>query len=276
MKNFRELLVLTLFVALIAFTVSCQKADAELQSNDTSASADDALAESLYDNATNIANEAYERGADGLKSSDRGYFLSGCATVTLDTTSLPYELTIDFGDENCLCQDGRYRRGKILVTFNGGYWWPGTVITYGFDDYFVDDNQLDGTKVVTNMGFVDGVFTWNIEVLGIINFANGGTLTWNASKQRMWVSGIDTPFQPLDDVFHITGTSEGIRPSGETWTRVIVDPLQVKIGCRWIVAGTMEIAPQGLPTRYVDWGDGECDNIMTVTVNGVTYTILLP
>ncbi len=275
MKQIKLLIGISLVLSFIVFTSSCNKEEVKDPDN-TTFSSSDALAESLFDNVTNIANEAYERGAGGLKSTDEGYFLSGCATVTLDTAASPKVLTIDFGDENCLCQDGRYRRGKILVSFTGRYWWPNTVITYGFDNYFVNDNQVDGTKVVTNMGFNDnGHLSWDIQVLGIINLANGGTLTWNASKEREWIAGFDT-WNPLDDIYLITGTSEGIRPSGETWTRVIVNPLQVNIGCRWIVSGTMEITPEGLPTRFFDWGNGECDNIATVLVNGVTYTIFLP
>ncbi len=266
---------MTMILGVTAFTTSCKKENSQI-ADDTSVSKDDAWAESLYDNVTNIANEAYVNGSVGLKSTAEGMFLSGCATVSLDTTVFPRELTIDFGDENCLCNDGRYRRGKILLTFNGRYWWPGTVITYGFDNYFVNDNQVDGTKTITNMGFNDdGHMYFNIEVVGVIYLSGGGTLSWSTSKVREWVEG-QTTWNIMDDVYHITGTSNGIRPSGETWTRVITNPLRVEIGCRWIVSGTMEITPEGLPVRYFDWGTGECDNIATVLVNGVSYTIFLP
>ncbi len=275
MKYLKLFFVLTTLISIVAITSSCKKDDNKI-ADDTSVSADDAMAESLFDDVTKIANEAYTNGSGGLKSVEENLFLSDCATVTLDTTVFPKVLTIDFGTENCLCRDGRYRRGKILLSFNGRYWWPGTVITYGFDNYFVNDNQIGGTKVITNMGFNnDGNLYFNVEVVGIINFANGGTLSWNSSTVREWVEG-QTTWNPRDDVYHITGTSDGIRPSGETWIREITSPLRVEIGCRWIVSGTMEITPESLPTRYFDWGTGECDNIATVVVNGVTYTILLP
>ncbi len=273
MKNLSYLISITLIFSLVIFS-SCKKDETEKPDN-TSVSADDALAESLFDDVSNFADKAYENGSTGLKSSEAGY-LSGCVTVTLDTTVMPRVLTIDFGEENCLCQDGRYRRGKIIVTFNGMYWWPGTVKTYGFDNYFVDDNQLDGTKVVTNMGFNSAQHMyWDIQVTGIINLASGGTMSWNASKEHEWYDGYQT-YTPSDDVFLVTGTSDGIRPSGETWTRVITNPLRYEAGCKWLVSGTMEVTPEGLPTRVVDWGNGECDNIITVVVNGNTYTVFLP
>ena len=275
MKKLKLIIVLSMVIGVASFTTSCKK-DIQDIAADTSVSADDAFAESIFDDVTNIANEAYNNGGDGLKATNENLYLSGCATVTLDTTIFPHLLTIDFGEENCLCQDGRNRRGKILITFNGRYWWPGTVITYGFDNYFVNDNQVDGTKVVTNMGFNDdGHFYFNIEVVGVIVLANsGGTLSWNTSKVREWIEGYTT-WNPFDDVYLITGSANGIRPHGQTWTREIITPLRVEIGCRWIVSGTMEIQPEGLSLRIVDWGNGECDNIATVLVNGVTYTIFL-
>jgi len=277
MKKLNLIIASLMIIGVISLTTSCNKDEKQIV-DDTSVSADDALADGIYSNATNIADEAYNSGSGGLKSGDGiNQFLSGCATVTLDTTVMPRELTIDFGDSNCLCQDGRWRRGKILVTFTGRYRMPGTVITYGFDNYHVNDNHVDGTKVITNMGLnEDNNLYYNIEIVGVIYKAdNGGTISWNSSRVREWVEGVFTIFNPWDDVYLITGTAEGIRPNGQTWEREIVSPLRIQLSCRWIVSGTVEISPEGLPLRILDFGTGECDNIATVLVNGVTYTIFL-
>lgn len=276
MKKLKLFAVLALAFTITIVTTSCQK-DENKTIDNTSASADDAFAESLFDNITKIADEAYNTGSVGLKSTNDGMYLSDCATVTLDTTSFPHMLTIDFGEENCLCNDGRYRRGKILLSFTGRYWWPGTVLTYTFDDFYVNDNRVEGTKVITNMGYNDeGNYYFNVEVISVIHrIESGKTLSWNSSTVREWIEGATT-WNRHDDVYLITGSSNGIRPNGNTWTREIVNPLRVEIGCKWIVSGTMEITPEGLPTRIVDWGNGECDNIITVIVNGVTYTVFLP
>ena len=277
MKRLNLIIALLMITGVVSLTTSCKK-DEQHVTDDTSISADDALAEGIYANATNIADEAYNNGAGGLKTSDgTNMFLSGCATVTLDTTVMPRELTIDFGDSNCLCNDGRERRGKIVVTFTGRYRMPGTVITYGFEDYFVNDFNVDGTKVITNMGLNENNnLYYSIEIVGVITKPdNGGTLSWNSSREREWVEGVFTIFNPWDDVYLITGTADGIRPNGQTWERNIVSPLRIQLSCRWIVSGTMEIQPEGLPLRILDYGNGECDNIATVLVNGVTYTIFL-
>jgi len=212
-----------------------------------------------------------------LKSTEgKGKFLSDCVTITLDTTVSPKLLTIDFGEENCLCNDGKYRRGKILITFTGRYFEEGTVITTGFDNYFVDDNHVDGTKILTNMGQNDdGHPYFTIVVNGVIYLADdAGTISWNANKTRTWIEGYTTR-KKMDDVYLIEGDAEGIRASGFTWEREILNPLRKEMSCRWIVSGTVEIRPQDLPVRLLDFGDGTCDNQATVLIDGVTYTITL-
>jgi len=276
MKNVTFKLVLIAFISMGILFTSCKKDETEPNS-DTSISQDDTFAESIFDNATNIADEAYGLGSSGLKSSAaESIFLGPCAEVTLDTTVYPYALIIDFGDENCLCNDGRYRRGKIIVTFTGRYRHPGTVITTGFDDYFVNDNQVDGTKVVTNMGLNDsGHPYFTVNVNGVIHLAlNGGTLSWNAQKEREWIEGYMT-HRLRDDVYLITGEADGIRPNGKTWEREIINPLRKELNCRYIVSGTVEIRPENMSTRLLDYGDGECDNIATILIDGVIYTIFL-
>lgn len=269
-------LIFIAFLGLGILASSCKKDETD-PTNDTSYASDDVFAESIFDDVSNIGDEAYEMGSSNLKSGDGDkIFLSPCATVTLDTTVSPRVLTIDFGEENCLCNDGRYRRGKILISFTGRYKKPGSVITTGFDNYFVNDNQVDGTKVVTNMGKNDDNQPYfSVVVTGVIYLKNdGGTISWNATKTRTWIEGYFTKFI-RDDVYLIEGEAEGVRPSGLTWEREIINPLRKELNCKWIVSGTIELRPQDKPVRLLDYGDGSCDNVATVIIDGVTYTITL-
>lgn len=271
--------ILPFLAGMILFLGSCSKDNNAPDTNFTAVQ-DDAYAESVFDNVTNIADEAYALSSVNLKSAEAAenrIFLSSCATVTLDTTVFPRVLTIDFGDSNCLCNDGRYRRGKIIISFTGRYKKPGTIRTTTFDNYYVNDNQVEGTKVVTNNGFNDQRnMNWSITVNAVITLANGeGTISWKSQRNREWTEGIDTPHDRWDNVFMITGKSSGQNAKGISWTRVITKPLEVKLACRFIVSGTMEINRDGKPTRILDFGDGECDNLATVTVDGKVHTIHL-
>ena len=277
MKKVNLILGLIAFIGFAVMTTSCKK-DNDLQLEDKNLSQDDAYAESTFENVSDMADEAYDmKTGVQLKSTEwKKIFLSDCATVTLDTTVFPRVLTIDFGEENCLCNDGKYRRGKIIITFTGRYREPGTVITHGFENYYVNDKSIDGTKVVTNMGENEnGNLYFTIEVTGVVQRpGDSGTFSWNASRVREWIQGSDTKNR-WDDIYLVTGIAEGTRPNGLTWEREIITPLRIELACRFIVSGTVEIRPQDRPVRLLDYGDGDCDNIATVTINGETYTIYL-
>lgn len=256
---------------------SCKKENIEKHES-TSFSDDDALAESIFGDVSSIADEAYDLGSRGFKSgSGNNTFISECVVITLDLTVSPFTLTVDFGEENCLCNDGRYRRGKFVVSFNGIYRQPGTVITTSFENYHVNNHKVEGTTTLSNMGFnADSNMYYTIEIVGVIYLAgDAGTISWNSSREREWVEG-RTTWVAQDDVYLITGTADGIRLNGMTWEKEITNAFRVELDCRWIVSGTMEIRPEGLSIRTLDFGDGECDNIATVLIDGVLYTIQLP
>lgn len=277
MKKVNVLLGALALLSFAVFLSSCQKDETNTPS-DTAIAEDDSFAEGIFDNVSAMADEAYELGNSNSRESDsdKRIILGDCVTITLDTSVMPRVLTIDFGEENCLCLDRKYRRGKIIITFNGRYRQEGTVITHGFEDYYVNDHNVAGSKVVTNMGANDeGNVYFTIEVDGVITLANDlGTLSWTASKEREWIQGFDTGNR-WDDIYHITGTANGVRLNGATWEREIMSPLRVELACRFIVSGTVEIRPQERPIRLLDYGNGDCDNVATVTINGEIYTIYL-
>jgi hypothetical protein len=263
--------------AFLAMMVTACKKDSNIELEDKAISQDDAYAESTFENVSDMADEAYEIGTGGnlkLYPGER-MFLSDCATVTLDTTVFPRTLTIDFGEENCLCHDNKYRRGKIIISFTGRYHETGTIITHTFENYFVNDNSVEGSKVVTNMGENEnGNLYFTIEVEGVVQKEDGSTFSWNSSRVREWIQGSDT-HNRWDDIYLITGTASGIRPNGLTWEREIMTALRVELACRFIVSGTIELRPEDRPVRLLDYGNGDCDNEATVTVDGETYTIYL-
>jgi hypothetical protein len=163
------------------------------------------------------------------------------------------------------------------VNFNGNYWATGTVISYSFEDYFINDNQIVGTKTVTNKGRnVSNKLWWETIVNGsVIKANNGGTFTWNSVRQHEWSEGESTPFIWWDDVYLITGSASGTNVDGKTYAIDITSPLRKKLNCEWLQSGTLNLQVEGLPLIVLDYGNGTCDNIATVTINGQTYTISL-
>jgi hypothetical protein len=213
---------------------------------------------------------------DGSNARVEGPF-GGCGSVTIDTTSSTRTITINFGTTNCLCADLRYRRGKVIATWTGRYRDSGTVINVTFDGYYVDDNNIKGTHKTTNLGRnAAGHLVYKVEVAGqIVKANNGGTITWNSTRQREWLTGADTPLNWADDSYSITGSANGTTAAGESYTINITKPLVRKMTCQWFESGTVDITPSGKATRTLDYGTTGCDANATVTISGVSFPIVL-
>jgi hypothetical protein len=195
-------------------------------------------------------------------------------SVAIDTLSMPHTMYIDFGPVNCTGDDGHARRGAILVSFTGPYRATGTVITITPQDFYLDDYKLQGTKTVTNLGPDDqGHIQFSVSVDGSVTAPdNSWTSTHSSERLRTWMAGEHTP-TPWDDQYAITGTGSGVNRFGLAYSMTITQPLHIHIGCWLPVSGHVEITPEGQPTRYIDYGNGNCDGSYTVTVNGITITI---
>lgn len=202
--------------------------------------------------------------------------LSQCATVTNDTLANPHQLTIDFGTANCLCADGNYRHGKIIVTYSGKYRDMGHTHTITFDNYFVNDNQVTGIKTVSyTSNTAAGNPKYDITVNGQVILANNaGTISWTSTRTRTWLEGYSTK-DWSDDVYEISGSGTVTRANGKTFTINITTPLHVALACKWIESGVVEITPAGAAVRTLDYGNGTCDAQANFTVNGKTYSVTL-
>lgn len=276
MKTIRIISGLLLMAGMTVLYSGCKKDSASTSNTDTTAAQNNFMAESAFDNASHWSDIAMANAS--LKSSlTDTVYMGTCVLASLNLTSIPYHLVIDFGQTNCQCDDGKYRRGKILVQFNGSYWAAGTVITYSFEDYYIDNNQITGTKTVTNKGRnASNHLWWETVVSGsVIKANNGGTFTWNSTRQHEWFEGESTMFVWWDDVYLITGSAGGTGIDGKTYSISIINPLRKKLNCEWLQSGTLTLQVQDQHLVTLDYGSGTCDNVATVTVNGQTYTINL-
>lgn len=260
MRNF------LLFTILLVTFYSCKRTQIR---KDPSVN-DYVTAETYFKEVQSIADD----GSDGNMTLFKGMYKNDCATVNIDNNGSEYVMVIDFGDVNCLCQDGRERRGVIISTWNGAYGDSGTVITHTPEDYYVNDHQLEGTKTVENLGAnLNGNTHFSIEIIGTVTLSDGTVLDYESSRIREWIAGKDTPINWLDDEYLITGNATGSNSNGNTYVMEVIEGLHVKLNCPHIVEGILEITPDGLETREVDYGTGNCDAQVEVTVGNYTYTV---
>ncbi|MCK4569179.1 MAG: hypothetical protein KAT76_02755 [Bacteroidales bacterium] len=282
MKTRKLVLAMFLLVGLSIIYTGCKKEEdhnpqQESQEKEVNAAKDDAIADKLFSDLTDITDEA-------MRSQNKSYkdfvldtiFMGPCVIVTIDTLSFPFTITIDFGPINCLCNDGKWRRGKINVEHSGPYWAVGTVITTTLDNYFVNEHQVLGTKIATNQGLnSSGNPTWTIHVDGQVIKPNGGTIIWVGDRMREWSEGHNTPFIWWDDTYMITGSHNVVASNGTTLSATITQGLELSLNCYWIKSGVIELQHSELPLIVLDYGPGTCDDDATVTINGTTYPIKL-
>ncbi|SHJ36446.1 hypothetical protein SAMN02745146_2926 [Hymenobacter daecheongensis DSM 21074] len=266
--------------ALLFATTSCNKdntapADNLESAEDNGSAEEENAAISDIINASAPADASVAGSAPAADAADYEKVLSRCAIRTYDATTRT--LTIDFGTTNCVCANGKTRRGKIIVRFSPGpYRQPGAITTVTLDNYFVNDNQHTGTRVFTNTG--SGSFTLDVQNASIITPA--GTHSWNSQRQYVCTAGFGTP-TILDNTYQVTGQATGTNRKNVSYTATIQQPLlkSFAVGCaRHFVSGTVSITnskEKTLLLNYDPTGSAACDNIATITVNGRTKTIRL-
>jgi hypothetical protein len=273
--------IITLALACAFIATSCRKKEVEEKDTDVSSASDQSLASSTVNDMTNIADEAGRtNNVSSFRTTETSAVLSNCSTLTFDTLAAAKTITVNFGVSNCLGNDGRYRRGSLILNFTGRYKDSLTVITVTPQNYFVNDNQVTGSKTITNKGHNTAnhlVYDINAN-LQIIKANGAGTITWQSTRQREWTAGENT-LTWQDDMYSITGSANGTSSGGGSFQSNITSPLirNMTQGCRrYFTAGVIAHTPSGKATRYIDYGNGTCDGLATVTINGNTYNVTLP
>lgn len=257
------------FIALAISTTlfSCQKGREREFGNGITT--DDGTAENLFGDVFKVVDEVSASTA-GIRENQ-----IGCIdTIIVDTLSTPRSITIDFGSDECEGNDGRVRKGILYITYTGRYREVGSVITIVPQNYTVDGYLLEGVKVIENLGLNNQEqLHYSIMVDGSITAPNNAwDISWTANRIRTWVEGQSTP-TIWDDAYLISGSGSGINRNEVEYTTNITVPLRAEVGCRWIVSGALTISPDGYAERFIDFGNGECNNGIFVTVNGDTYTL---
>jgi hypothetical protein len=269
-------------LAMAGMVISGCKKTTPATDSDTVSSNENAFAQARFNETGSISDQAAANSVSSYRltpGANNGSLLSNCATLTFDTVNHtnPDTIMVNYGPVNCMCHDGRMRRGIIYVTYTKPHYWDSLdVITLTFSGYYVDNYGISGVKTITNQGRINGQQTYNSTVVNgmITKPNNGGSYTWNSNITRKWTAGENTPWFWFDDQYQFTGTSNGVSSTGTGYTATIITPLQWDASCpMWFVSGILDFTPTGHPTRVIDYGNGACDDVCTVTISGTPYTV---
>jgi hypothetical protein len=259
MKKFGIILLGTIVGA--SLLVSCGKSDEGFSKADALDLKTEAAMDVAYEDVDIITEAGMGQAAGDTRVETDGYVQ--CAVVTHD---LPNKtITIDFGD-GCTDPRGRVREGKIIVQYNDHRYVAGAYRIVTFEDFFINGVGVEGTRTVTNTSEEGQPPSFTISLVGgRLDFGDGTYATRESERVRTWYRGV----VPANDYVLVTGSSEGVNRDGAEYSVEVLDALRFNRNCiRFIpVSGKIEITV-GEVTGTVDFGDGTCDNIVTITIGG--------
>lgn len=287
-----------LIPALLLFN-ACQKEESDTLTNNEEEQAALAIATAeadmefafndVFDNVLGVNGELGIPGAgifgrftsrSGLEKTDS----TACFSVSvspLQTGVFPKTVTIDFG-HGCSTM-GHTRSGKITTVYTGRLILPGSSATTHFENYTIDDFSVSGSFKITNTATLSLQKQFTVEISDArLTRTDGSYILWSSVRTEKQVEGNATETHK-DDIFIITGTGHGQVKTGNfifLWNSKIVEPLMKKFICHWIVKGQVQTLRETLPASSqwqatLDYGNGNCDNKATVTVNGQSREISL-
>lgn len=276
-----------LLLGAVAFSLnSCKKEEPDTE---TQSSTDNSLAEGEFSrvfpetNSFAINEPGVHRYANTSTSPS---LLFGCTTITppdstaIATNAWPRTITIDYGT-GCVSNDGKTRAGKLIVTISESWDSTGANMTIVPTNYSVTS---PGASAINYGGTITVVKNSNTSYSYSVSqgkcWATGWTIDWNCNRTVTQTAGASTIINGFDDEFTTYGSANGTNRNGKKFDVNVPasNPIVRKMSCRWITSGIIELTPEGLPTRTIDFAypnGGQCDDKATLTIKGNTFEFIL-
>lgn len=207
---------------------------------------------------------------------DMHYVDGQSPVVSIDTAAAgyPITITIEYGTSTAT-QHGRVISGTVKIELSGAKNTDGSTQKISYINCTIDSIGINGTSTETFNG--DNTTTRKTSNTSNVKFtlADGTVIERIGTDVREWLKGLDTPTDRSDDMIQTTGSIDVKSSTGDSYTRLIKDPL-IQIGdCHHPVKGIVQYSKNGSLIAELNYGDGTCDNIAQLTTNGTTVEIEL-
>jgi hypothetical protein len=289
-----KFLMLALILSLVI--VSCSKDREEnnvpaITPNEAKSNANiDMANDDVMDIAAEQEANTYADNVNGKMADVASSAFAACATITrvpaygtAITPGTTVIKTIDFGTTGCTLPNGNVLKGKIIIEFVYDPNATTHTIEYTLDHFFHNNIEFNGSKTFTRTMTTatpsspsHPIVTMNMSYTA--TFPNGGTLTRTGQRVREIIQGYATPSW-TDNVYQVTGSWTTSFPNSSIQNSTITSALIVKMSC---AAEHKPLLVQGVIAfqrnnhiATLDYGTGACDNLAVLTVNGVSYDIII-
>jgi hypothetical protein len=251
---------------LFTLLVSCDNDNAtpDFTAEDTESAGLDAMDDYYFDDADDLATEALATNdqSGGRISADERL---ACAILSHTGTKESGILTVNFG-EGCTDPRGNVRTGSIVVEHAGAWNEPGATWNITFVAYSINGLSLEGTRTVTVVSATDSLIVCDITLVGgKITWPDGRFATREVNRRREH----ERHQNHLLDRLIIYGKAQGALCNGRGYVIEILEPLIYDRSCaaEGVIIPVMGVKfiKHGNRELTVDYGDGACDNVVTLT-----------
>lgn len=279
---FKRFIVLPLM--MILFAVSCDTNDSvsdtetlsSIQSETDDLLAIQSMEEHIDDMIESLSFDIDQ--VDLFKSDNSKLFISPhqipeCASITANLTNNTLEVVLDFGD-GCKTEFDNILSGKILISIAYSSEDSKKRILQSFENFTFNERKIEGSiskERFKRMGESAAYSLINKELK--ITWEDGSFSRLQSNRKREWIKGFGNLIW-TDNVYLISGESMLTDRKGNTRTILITEPLRREVFCENIVSGVLEITKNDT-TSYLNYGEGECDDLATLTIGDIETMIEL-
>jgi len=222
----------------------------------------------FYANAEEMLTRWWKIGQAWSWNNKLRYQMGHCPKVEIEngeTDSYPKTIIMKYGDEGTVLKNGKVLKGTIVIEVSAPRKNRNYTRSVYYDNFVVDSLTINGTSADT----VDRSEEAFRNHSSSLTFAKdeGITITRNSIRNWTWVEGMETVDDQIDDVIYIDGSVFADNGT-DSYEKRIVESLVRKKDCRFIVAGIVEIYLNDTKISTLNYGDGTCDAIAKMFIEG--------
>lgn len=195
---------------------------------------------------------------------------TGASIIDSGKDVFPRTLGLDFGEG---IEDRRkcVKKGEIIIEMTNEMTVVGAIRTTTFKNFSIKGRKMTGTKTMTTLSVSEeGQPVFSVEANLKMTDKKGNVISRILTGTNTWMAGFGDEDR-FNDVFSVEGTATMEREN-DIMTRIIKSPLIIDRSCDFIKEGII-VLEKNNTISTIDFGDGTCDAIATVTKDGDTYEI---
>jgi len=258
-----------LFIGLsLAFLASCNNDETtpDFTAEEVEDANLDAIEDSYFDDGDDLVTEAFtatdaELSGGRIQSDERLL----CAELTRTGSKAEGSLRVNFGS-GCKDPRGNTRTGSIVVAHEGSWNEAGSQWTITFEEYSINGIKIEGTRKVTVVSVTELLTVYEVVL-------TGGKVTWPdgriANREVNRRREHERNENNILDRLIIYGTAQGTFRNGRGYSIEILERLIYRRACAAegviIPVSGVKLIKHGDRELTVDYGDGTCDNFVTLT-----------